>query len=172
MTNEKINEIAIKFNRYCGVAKERYDEPKYVFAALLTMLDILDGKEFLTNEEKKEFSKTVAEPTKDVSHRENAHLEEKEKSSAAISAPFTILGIVPKTEFGAKILIDLVNLGCESLEDIKGIRAIEDRDYFCRKYCVMVKSRLARLPDYWNLVAINALGSMMKEKNLTLDIKA
>ena len=41
MTNEQINEIAIKFNRYCGVAGERYDEPKYVFAALLTLIDIL-----------------------------------------------------------------------------------------------------------------------------------
>lgn len=46
MTNEKINEIATKFNRYCGVAEARYDEPKYVFAALLTLLEILEIKEY------------------------------------------------------------------------------------------------------------------------------
>lgn len=40
MTNEKINEIAVKFNSYCCVAEERYDEPKYVFAALLTLIDV------------------------------------------------------------------------------------------------------------------------------------
>lgn len=45
MTNEKINEIAIKFNEYCSVAEERYDEPKYVFAALLTLLEVLEENE-------------------------------------------------------------------------------------------------------------------------------
>ena len=41
MTNEQINEIAVKFNSYCCVAEERYDKPKYVFAALLTLIDVL-----------------------------------------------------------------------------------------------------------------------------------
>ena len=46
MTNEKINEIAIKFNRYCGIAEERYDESKYVFAALLTLLEVIEENEY------------------------------------------------------------------------------------------------------------------------------
>lgn len=45
MTKEKIDELAKRFSENCGIAEERYDEPKYVFAALLTLLEVLEEKE-------------------------------------------------------------------------------------------------------------------------------
>jgi hypothetical protein len=45
MTLEKINQIAVKFNKNCSIAEGRYDEPKYVFAALLTLLEVLEENE-------------------------------------------------------------------------------------------------------------------------------
>ena len=46
MPLEKINKIAEKFNMYCSVAEGRYEEPKYVFAALLTILEVLEENEY------------------------------------------------------------------------------------------------------------------------------
>lgn len=153
MTDQKVDEIAIKFNKYCREAEERYDEPKHVFAALLTLLDVLEGNGCRANEERKEFVKAVAGLAKDVS----------------LSSPIAVLGVEPQTEVEARVLKDLENLGCESLEDVKGLRSVVDKDCFVKKrYCVMVKSRLARLPDHWNRAAISALYSMMKRENLTL----
>lgn len=42
MTKERIDELAKRFSENCGIASERYDEPKYVFAALITMVEYLD----------------------------------------------------------------------------------------------------------------------------------
>ena len=154
MTNEKIEKIAIKFNRYCGVAEERYDGPKYVFAALLTILDFLEEKEHRANDEKKECLEN----------------EENKETTETIPSQITLLGVHPQSEFEMKILKDLMNLGCESLEEIKGIRGIVDYDGWGKKWYVMVESRLARLPNYWNWAAIGALSTMMREKNLTLII--
>ena len=154
MTHEKIEKIASKFNGYCSIAEERYDEPKYVFAALLTMLDFLEEKECRENDEKKECLEN----------------EENKETKEAIPSHITLLGVHPQSEFEMKILKDLINLGCESLEEIKGVRGIVDQYIWGNKWYVMVKSRLARLPDYWNRAAIGALSTMMREKNLTLNI--
>ena len=45
MTLEEINQLAVKFNVNCSIAEGRYNEPKYVFAALLTLLDVLKENE-------------------------------------------------------------------------------------------------------------------------------
>lgn len=42
LTKEKIDELAKRFSENCGIASERYDEPKYVFAALITMVEYLE----------------------------------------------------------------------------------------------------------------------------------
>ena len=42
LTKEKIDELAKRFSENCGIASERYDEPKYVFAVLITMVEYLE----------------------------------------------------------------------------------------------------------------------------------
>ena len=46
MSKERINELAQKFNANCVIARDRYDEPKYAFAAVLTMAELLLEREF------------------------------------------------------------------------------------------------------------------------------
>lgn len=42
LTKKSIDELAKRFSMNCGIASERYDEPKYVFAALITMVEYLE----------------------------------------------------------------------------------------------------------------------------------
>ena len=42
LTKEKIEQLAQKFNKNYRIASQRYDEPKYVFAALITMVEYLE----------------------------------------------------------------------------------------------------------------------------------
>ena len=46
LPKETIDELAKKFNANCVIASGRYDEPKYAFAAVLTMAELLLEREF------------------------------------------------------------------------------------------------------------------------------
>lgn len=141
-----------------------------LMAMFASLIDIIEEMEHRANEEQKEVIKTIAELTKDVVPKETSPKEEGGGSSGGDSTSETLLGVELKSDFAKTILEDLVNLGCESLEDIKWIRAVLGKDCFDKTYYVMVKSRLARLPGHWNSVAISVLRAMMREKNLTLDM--
>lgn len=136
-----------------------------------SLIDIMEEMAHQSSEYQEGLVKTVAKLTKDVSQEEIPPKKDNRESLDGASTSATLLGVVPRSALQKNILEDLVNLGCERLDEIQGIRRVGDIYDDDTKYYVMVKSRLARMPDYWDNAAVLELSLIMRTKNLTLDIK-